>query len=798
MRTRASQTVSPLIATLLRPGAPMSRIFLLCGACWLLSAPGATADWLHWRGPAQTGVALDTGIPDEWSPSGKNVLWKAPYGCRSTPLVSREKVYIIGSVGEKEMEQEAVTCFDAFSGKVLWQHRFNVFLADIVSNRVGWANLAGDAETGNIYAHGVQGLFFCFSQDGQILWQKSMTEEFGRVSGYGGRITSPIVVDDVIIFHMLNASWGDQGRGGHRFVAMDKKTGDIRWWSQPGGQPLDTIYSSAITLTVDGTKLLVCGGADGFIHALKVASGEKVWSFPITKRGIQVSPVADQAKGYVYICQSEENVESNVPDQPNVQGLVICLDAKNVKDGKPAVVWQRTGLLVGYASPLLHDDRLFVCDNGAKMFCLDAATGATLWDHKYGRSAKGSPVWVDGKIFVCEVGARWLTLRPGDKKCETINAARFTRPDGLVIECNGSAAVAHGRVYLPTADELYCIGAPGRRDPDQPMVIPRAPATEDSVFISADKEHFAVFPADVTLAAGEKKQFKVVAWRNGQAFELVGEVKWSLPTMPPQPGSPAGTRPIPALQGSIAADGTLSLPAEVLSQSGVVEARFTIAGREVVSRSRVRVAPNIPYTQDFSQIELTRIPTGWINLAGKFSVVEMPDKTRALKKLGSNPNPLVARAFAYITRPTAEEYTIQADLMGTEAASGASASLPDMGLVNCRYVLALDGNKQQVWLRSWEANRRIDMTKPFPWQAGTWYTFKLHVTQQGDKALVRGKVWPRGTTEPSEWTVQFEDPSPNRNGAAALYAYATGIPADGKGVGAEVYFQNVAVLPNKP
>src|SRR5260221_10550046 len=118
-----------------------------------------------------------------------------------------------------------------------WEHKFNVFHTDIVSSRVGWANLAGDAETGNVYAHGVQGLFFCFSSDGKVLWSKSLTEEYGRISGYGGRVTSPIVVDDMVIIHNLNASWGEHGMGGHRFLAMDKKTGEVRWWSEPGGRP---------------------------------------------------------------------------------------------------------------------------------------------------------------------------------------------------------------------------------------------------------------------------------------------------------------------------------------------------------------------------------------------------------------------------------------------------------------------------------------------------------------------------------------------------------------------------------
>ena len=749
-------------------------------------------DWLHWRGPSQTGVSYDTGLPDRFAIDGLNVLWKQPFGCRSTPLVSRGRVYIIGSVGEGVMEQEAVTCFDAKTGKLLWQHRFNVFLADIVTNRVGWANMAADSETGNIYAHGVQGLFFCFDPDGKVLWHKSMTEEFGRVSGYGGRITSPIVDGPYVIMNMLNASWGDQGRGGHRFVAMDKKTGEIIWWSQPGGQPLDTTYSVPIAHTINNERLIICGGADGYIHAIKRNTGEKVWSFPLTRRGVNVSPVADEAKGLVYICHSEENLTGNV------QGLVVCLDATQVKDGKPKVVWHREGFSVGYASPLLHEGRLYICDNGAKMFCLDAMKGDTLWEHKYGRVAKGSPVWADGKIYVCEVGARWHILKPSDKKCETINSVRFTRPDGLVIECNGSPAVADGRVYITTADEIYCLEDASKKPKAgvSPVSAPIKPDSQDNV------PHLVmVEPVEVTLFPGGMQRFSVAIY-NAQGSKLPGmagqyQVTWSLPTTPPPPGSPPNMPPIPALIGTVSENGELKVPDDVAAQSGVVLATVTIGKKQFAAKARVRVAPRLPYTQDFKQIDVGRIPTGWINLAGKFQVVQLPDGSKALKKLANNPNPLLCRAFAYITVPSSTEYTIQADLMGLEKKLDNATFLPDMGLVNCRYVLAFDGSKQKLWLRSWEANRRIDKTVDFQWRPGTWYTFKLHVTQEGEKARVQGKVWERGQPEPSQWNVEFEDPCPNRHGSPALYAYATGVPADGKSIGAEVFYQNIQVTPNR-
>ena len=139
----------------------------------LMVASAATAG--HWRGPSQNGSFPGTGLPERWSPEGANLLWKAEAGSRSAPLVMDGRVFLINRAGEDECLQERVMALDLESGKVLWEHRFNVFLTDVVAHRVGWANLAGDPKTGYIYAHGVQGLFFCFDRDGKIIWSRSLT-----------------------------------------------------------------------------------------------------------------------------------------------------------------------------------------------------------------------------------------------------------------------------------------------------------------------------------------------------------------------------------------------------------------------------------------------------------------------------------------------------------------------------------------------------------------------------------------------------------------------------------------------
>src|SRR5262249_5187434 len=151
---------------------------------------------------------------------------------------------------------------------------------------------------------------------------------------------------------------------------------------------------------------------------------------------------------------------------------------------------------------------------------------------------------------------------------------------------------------------------------------------------------------------------------------------------------------------------------------------------------------------DFEKVPVGATPGGWVNTTGRFAVVDL-NGNKVLKKLANDSRPPLARANAYIGLPTLKDYVIQADLSATFK----NNNLPDMGLVNARYTLQFNGNKQELRILSWEALPRIDKTIPFPWKAGEWYRAKLVVEQQGDTAVIRGKAWPRDKPEPAAWTI---------------------------------------------
>ena len=71
---------------------------------------------------------------------------------------------------------------------------------------------------------------------------------------------------------------------------------------------------------------------------------------------------------------------------------------------------------------------------------------------------------------------------------------------------------------------------------------------------------------------------------------------------------------------------------------------------------------------------------------------------------------------------------------------------------------------------------------------------KMAVDYTDKTAKIHGKVWERGKEEPKEWTIEFEDPFPMRDGSPGIYCYAAGTL---QGELSEGYFDNVIVKPNQ-
>src|SRR6267378_3812185 len=424
-------------------------IFLNCSlSLFLLTAAGS--DWAEWRGPARDGVSLEKNLPTKWSPAGDNLAWKVPYGGRSGPIVMYGRVYLQDTAEKGELEQERLMCFNADTGKLLWEHRFNVYLSDVPPHRVGWASPVGDPATGNVYALGVGGTLIGLNRDGQALWERSLGEDFGLLTTHGGRTVSPLVDGDLVIVSGVTFQWGQHGRGAHRFMAFDKKTGETIWVSAPGGRPYDTTYAPPIIANVNGTRLLIQGASDGVVYALKPQTCEPVWKYEISKRGLNTGVVVSGTTAI--LTHSEENLDSSE------MGMIVAVDAASKGEiKKEQIKWRTYGWQGGFSSPVLDGDRLYQVDNSANLAAFDVNTGKQLWLKNLGTIQKGSPILADGKLYLGTENGKFYILKPSATGVEILDEDQLGT-EALPEPIIGSPAISNGRVYVVSDSNLYAIG----------------------------------------------------------------------------------------------------------------------------------------------------------------------------------------------------------------------------------------------------------------------------------------------------------------------------------------------------
>ena len=274
-------------------GSPRIRALLL--TCAVLAPAAHGGEWTNWRGPTHDGVSPETGLISSWSTAGENLIWQADFAGRSTAAVFDGRACAIGRDGEGIRRQEVVVCWNAENGERLWAWHSTPHNTFVPWQRLGWASVAGDPETGYLFAHTSDGVLVALDREGRAAWQWRLGEDIGRRSGYGGRTHTPIVDEDRVIVAAINNSWGDMGGPpSMRYWAFDKRTGEVLFAAKPSPRTRDAnTQSTPIVAVVDGERLLIGASSDGSVYAVRARTGEKLWGFQVSKVSLNAGVATD-------------------------------------------------------------------------------------------------------------------------------------------------------------------------------------------------------------------------------------------------------------------------------------------------------------------------------------------------------------------------------------------------------------------------------------------------------------------------------------------------------------------------
>jgi outer membrane protein assembly factor BamB len=715
------------------------------------------SDWPDWRGPARTGVSDETNLPSKWSTAGENLAWQVPYGGRSGPVVFGDHLYFQNTSASGASEQERVMCFNADTGKLLWERRYNMFTSDVPTHRLAWSSPVVDWLTGNVFAISANGLVMSLSKDdGKVLWERSLAEEMGMWTTHGGRMSSPIIDGKQLIVSGLTFAWGQYAGGAHRFISLDTATGQILWVSAPEGRPTDTIYANPYVADVNGTRLFLSGGSDGAMHAIKIATGEPVWHWNVSKRGLNTSAL--MVGPDVIVTHSEENMDVNA------MGMIAAVPAasKGTLTDKDAR-WIVRDVQAGYGSPVSDGQRIYVADNGGVLLAFDVKDGHQVWRKNLGTIQKSSPVLADGKLYVGTENGKFYVLKPRADGVDVLDEDEMPPgTDGKPSAIIASPAVARGRIYVASMDNMFAIG---------PKTAPQGGIVSGSTGPSTAPGPIAsilVTPTEQIIKPATPLALSVRGFdANGHSIEKAGDATWTLEN----------------LKGTIA-NGTFTPDPSAGAQAGLVKAAIG----SVAGAARIRVIPDLPWSYDFEASGETP-PAQWVNATGKFAVRAL-DGNKVLVKLAENPFAFAKRCRVFFSGPDYSDYTIEADVRAMEK----RRQRGDVGLVAQRYEMMLSGSHDRIELQPWQPETQRTVKADFPWKADTWYTMKLEVQSlEAGKVRARGKVWAKGEPEPSTWAIERIDPIGSTKGAPGLYADAP----SAAGGGSEIYYDNIKVYRNK-
>ena len=481
----------------------------------------AVDGWLSWRGPGQMGVSSETNLPSRIVLDGENYLWSISLAGKGTPIIAGNRVYAWGYRGEGPNLQEVLVCLDSETGKTIWERGFNDFISDIIYNRYAIGSVTVDSENGIIYAYTSPGLLLALNQEGEILWQHSLMEEFGRLTFPNGRTGSPVIDGNLVIVHGITTNWGKQGPARDRFYAFNKLSGKLVWASTPGVAPTDSSFSTPVFTWLGDQRVFYCGTGCGNVVCVNARTGKPLMRFQFLHGGINSSVLLTEDNRVIAI-HGKENLDSSeigrmaairmdTPPKADESGPIVL--------GPEYELW-RNRLGIFTSSPVLVGNRVYQTTHTGDLACVDAKSGNILWEKKLANSQlHASPLYADGKLYIPMVDGALHILKPDDNGAETLCRIQ------LEGSCLGAPAVWNRRIYIHTSERLYCFGASKKTS-----VTSASTTMEIQPRPSSLATQILAIPAEVLLKPGESQSIELLPVdANGNAVSSVdlSQKNWS-------------------------------------------------------------------------------------------------------------------------------------------------------------------------------------------------------------------------------------------------------------------------------
>jgi outer membrane protein assembly factor BamB len=390
-------------------------------------SPWAERQWPRFRGPSGQGDTDQTALPTSWDKDGRNILWrtKVPGVGNSSPVIWGDHLFLTSS--DPKGNERFVHCFRAGDGSLRWTRQVPAHPPEPgVRDKNGYATSTPVTDGERVICFfGSCGLV-SYDFEGKLLWHYDAL----KVKTTHGTGSSPVLYKDLVILAQ------DQNQADSIFLALDKKTGRKVWEAKR--QRAMTWTTPVVVRVADHDELVIAGAET--VRGYDPATGKELWSL----RGPthEVIPAVVTGKDLLYSASGRNG--PTLALRPGGSGDVT----------ETHLAWRAVRGGPHVPTPALVGGRLYSANDTGIVTCLDAATGKLIYLERISERFSASPV-VAGDLlyFPAESGLTYV-IRAG-------TSLEVVARNDLGAPLLASPAVAYGRIYLRSAEELVCIGSAG-------------------------------------------------------------------------------------------------------------------------------------------------------------------------------------------------------------------------------------------------------------------------------------------------------------------------------------------------
>lgn len=460
----------------------------------LLTATDATTgDWPRFRGPNGSGVAEATSLPAAFGPA-QNVIWKTdlPAGY-SSPVVSAGHIFVTAVEDEKLF----TIALDLATGREKWRRESPRVRKEKLDNRNGPASPTAVADGRTVFVFFPDYGLISYAFDGTERWRTPL----GPFNNIYGMAASPILVGDEVVLVCDQAS-------GSFIAAFETESGRERWRKprpeaisghstpilyQPKGADAPQILAPG-SLRMDaysptnGESLWWVNALPGEMKSGAVLVGDTVlvsgFNTPENDPGAQVKvPPFNEVLASLDGDKDGKLSKAEVTDK-RTQAFFSFIDLDSngfIDEGEwrmymanaasengllafradgrgdmtqKGLVWKYQRSVPQLPTVLAYQGTVYMINDGGILTTFNPETGAV---HKQGRlrgavdSYYASPVAGDGKVYIASRSGIVVVLAAGGEQ----NILAVNRLDEEIF---ATPAIVGSRIYLRTANALYCFG----------------------------------------------------------------------------------------------------------------------------------------------------------------------------------------------------------------------------------------------------------------------------------------------------------------------------------------------------